>query len=103
MKAPIASVESHITALAEYPARLVGHHLDIVTYKRGLAELADMVLNIPCDNQKWEKFADVIAMTYYRWKKEVDIATADNTTYGDWVRLYLRPDLTMKMKMLLQM
>lgn len=103
MKAPAPRIKSHIEALVENPARLVGHYRDIVSYKRGLSELADMMLNIPCDNLPWEKFAEVMAMTYWRWKKEQDFAIVEATDYDDWVRNYLRPDLVAKMRMLLQL
>jgi len=103
MKAPIPSVASHIVGLANYPARLVGHYRNIVSYKTGLSELADMMLNIPCDNQPWEKFADVIAMTFWKWREEQDYQTQNETTYHDWVKFHLRPDLCNKMRMLLNL
>ena len=96
-KPPTKTVTSHVAYLAKRPDVLYGRHLDILSYKRGISELADLVLNIPSEIRTWNDFAEVIALTWYRWREENIDEKREKPDYSMWVRKVLRRDLAKKL------
>lgn len=83
--------------LARRPDVLYGRHLEVLSYKRGISELADLILNIPSEIRKWDDFAEVIALTWYRWVQENIDEQREEADYTTWVKKVLRKDLSRKL------
>ena len=96
-KPPTKTVTSHMAHLARRPDVLYGRHLEVLSYKRGISELADLILNIPSEIRKWDDFAEVIALTWYRWVQENSDEQREEADYTTWVKKVLRKDLSRKL------